>query len=187
MRTLWVMILFISMGYAQEVLIEGYVLDDKNQTPIPYANISFLETLKGTFSYDEGYFYVDFPESFLERNVYISALGYKDTILAVKNISENKNILLKEDAFELEDVVSHSLGNLQVLNPISSYSMKSGFSSAETPWVLALCFPNVGAAKKYLNKITVYVQQNNKFKRSSSKFRLQIYDVDKKLENQIMI
>lgn len=181
MRTLLLILVFMGVGHAQEVLIEGYVLDDKNQAPIPYANISFLKTLKGTSSNDDGYFYVDVPEAFLERDVHISALGYKDTIVAVKSISANKKILLKEDAFELEEVVvSHDLGDSQVLNPISSYSIKSGFSSAETPWVLALYFPNIGSAKKYLDKIIVYVQQDSKFKRTSSKFRLRVYDVDEK-------
>jgi hypothetical protein len=181
MRAILLILLFISVGHAQEILIEGHVVDSKSKTPIPYANISFLKTLKGTSSNDEGYFYIDVPESYLERDVHISALGFKDTILSAKRISVNKKILLKEDTFELEEViVSHSLGDLQVLNPISSYSIKSGFSSAETPWVLALYFPNIGAAKKYLEKITVYVQQNSKFKRASSKFRLRVYDVDKK-------
>ncbi|WP_339840733.1 carboxypeptidase-like regulatory domain-containing protein [uncultured Maribacter sp.] len=180
MRALLMVVFFMSVGHAQEILIEGHVLEENSQTPIPYANISFLRTLKGTSSNDEGYFYVDVSESFLERDVHISALGFKDTILSAKSISDNKKIFLKEDTFELEEVVvSHSLGDSQVLNPISSYSIKSGFSSAKTPWVLALYFPNIGAAKKYLEKITVHVQQNSRFKRTSSKFRLRVYDVDK--------
>tara|TARA_R110002051_G_scaffold101478_1_gene172309 strand:+ start:30252 stop:31166 length:915 start_codon:yes stop_codon:yes gene_type:complete len=170
----------ISMGNAQEVLLNGYVFDAKNKTAIPYANISILKTLKGTSSDEEGYFYIDLPETYLEREVHISALGFKDTIMSVKVILENKKIFLIEDTFELEEVVvSQSLGDSQVLNAVSSYSIKSGFTSAETPWVLALYFPNIGAAKKYIEKITIHVQQNSKFKRASSKFRLRLYDVDK--------
>ena len=172
--------LIVGVGHAQEVLVEGHVFDKKSKTSVPYANISFLKTLKGTSSDEDGYFYIDVPESYLERDVHISALGFKDTIMSAKVISENKKIYLKEESFELEEVVvSHSLGDSQVLNPISSYSIKSGFSSAETPWVLALYFPNIGAAKKYLERITIYVQKNSKFKRESSKFRLRLYDVDK--------
>ncbi|WP_027067810.1 carboxypeptidase-like regulatory domain-containing protein [Maribacter sp. Hel_I_7] len=172
--------LIVGVGHAQEVLVEGHVFDEKSKTSVPYANISFLKTLKGTSSDEDGYFYIDVPESYLERDVHISALGFKDTIMSAKVISENKKIYLKEESFELEEVVvSHSLGDSQVLNPISSYSIKSGFSSAETPWVLALYFPNIGAAKKYLERITIYVQKNSKFKRESSKFRLRLYDVDK--------
>ncbi|SHK45967.1 carboxypeptidase-like regulatory domain-containing protein [Maribacter aquivivus] len=174
-------LLIMGVGHAQEVLVEGHVYDDKTKTAVPYANISFLKTLKGTSSDEEGYFYIDVPESYLEREVHISALGFKDTIMSARVISEKKKIYMKEETFELEEVVvSQSLGDSQVLNPVSSYSIKSGFSSAETPWVLALYFPNIGAAKKYLQKITIHVQQNSKFKRASSKFRLRIYDVDKK-------
>lgn len=179
-RLLLFFLIVVKCCQAQEVLIDGYILDGKNQEPIPYANISFLKTLKGTSSNDEGYFYVDVPQSFLEREVHISALGYKDTILPVKRLKEQGKIRLKEDTFELEEVVvSQDLGDSQVLNPISSYSIKSGFSSAETPWVLALYFPNIGASKKYLEKITVFMQRNSRFKRSSSKFRLRVYDVNK--------
>ncbi|MEP2279214.1 carboxypeptidase-like regulatory domain-containing protein [Maribacter sp.] len=174
-------LLIIGVGHAQEVLVEGHVYDDKTKTAVPYANISFLKTLKGTSSDEEGYFYIDVPESYLEREVHISALGFKDTIMPAKVISEKKKIYMREETFELEEVVvSQSLGDSRVLNPVSSYSIKSGFSSAETPWVLALYFPNIGAAKKYLQKITIHVQQNSKFKRASSKFRLRVYDVDEK-------
>ncbi|MGO4919779.1 carboxypeptidase-like regulatory domain-containing protein [Maribacter spongiicola] len=170
----------MGVSHAQEVLVEGHVYDDKTKTAVPYANISFLKTLKGTSSDEEGYFYIDVPEDYLERDVHVSALGFKDTIMPARVIKEKKKIYMQEETFELEEVVVvQSLGDSQVLNPVSSYSIKSGFSSAETPWVLALYFPNIGAAKKYLEKITIHVQQNSQFKRESSKFRLRLYDVDK--------
>jgi hypothetical protein len=181
MRNFLIVFLLIAGAcQAQEVLVEGHVFDEKTRTAVPYANISFLKTLKGTSSDEEGYFYIDVPEDYLEREVHISALGFKDTIMPARVIKERKKIYMKEETFELEEVVVvQSLGDSQVLNPVSSYSIKSGFSSAETPWVLALYFPNIGAAKKYLEKITIHVQQNTQFKRESSKFRLRLYDVDK--------
>ncbi|WP_441824102.1 carboxypeptidase-like regulatory domain-containing protein [Maribacter spongiicola] len=175
-----IFLLMMGVSHAQEVLVEGHVYDDKTKTAVPYANISFLKTLKGTSSDEEGYFYIDVPEDYLERDVHVSALGFKDTIMPARVIKEKKKIYMQEETFELEEVVVvQSLGDSQVLNPVSSYSIKSGFSSAETPWVLALYFPNIGAAKKYLEKITIHVQQNSQFKRESSKFRLRLYDVDK--------
>lgn len=86
-----------------------------------------------------------------------------------------------EETYTLDEVVvAQSLGDSRVMNPISSYSIKSGFSSAATPWVLALYFPNIGAAKKYVETVTVFVRKEAKFKRESAKFRLRIYDVDPK-------
>ncbi|TDT37936.1 carboxypeptidase-like protein [Maribacter spongiicola] len=175
-----VFLLMMGLSHAQEVLVEGYVYDNKTKMAVPYANISFLKTLKGTSSDEDGYFYIDVPKDYLERDVHVSALGFKDTIMPARVIKEKKKIYMQEETFELEEVVVvQSLGDSQVLNPVSSYSIKSGFSSAETPWVLALYFPNIGAAKKYLEKITIHVQQNSQFKRESSKFRLRLYDVDK--------
>jgi hypothetical protein len=180
MRVLLLLLVCFNIGFAQDVLLEGYILDGKNNNPIPYANLSFLNTLKGTSSDEKGHFYIDVPESYVEKKVHISSLGYKDTILPAKTILDNKKILLQEDTYELDEVVvSKSLGDVIILNPVSSYDIKSGFSSSATPWVLATYFPNIGAAKKYIDKITIHVQNETGFKRTSSKFRLRIYDVDK--------
>lgn len=181
MRLLLALLLCISSGYAQEILVEGHIVDSKNGKPIPYANLSFLNTLKGTSSDEDGHFYIDVPEAFTEKKVHISSLGYRDTILLAKTILKTKKVAMIEDTYELDEVVvSKSLGDVIILNSVSSYDIKSGFSSAATPWVLATYFPNIGAAKKYIDKITIHVQNETRFKRTSSKFRLRIYDVDEK-------
>ncbi|MFS4494056.1 carboxypeptidase-like regulatory domain-containing protein [Maribacter sp. 2308TA10-17] len=164
---------------AQEVLFEGHVYDHKTKEPIPYVNLSFLNTLKGTSTDEQGHFFVDIPTHFLERKVHISSLGYNDTIVDAKSIYESKQFQMLEESFELDEVVvTESFGNSDVLNPISSYSLTSGFSSSSTPWVLALYFPNIGAQKKYVDRVTVFLKKNQNFKRESAKFRIRIYDVD---------
>ncbi|MFD0798041.1 carboxypeptidase-like regulatory domain-containing protein [Maribacter chungangensis] len=176
------MLLFVAvMGNAQSVFFEGHVVDSKTGNPIPYANLSFLNSLKGTSSDEDGHFYLEIPERFLDKKVHISSLGYKDTIALGSAVQLGKKVRMIEETYALDEVVvAQSLGDSQVMNPISSYSIKSGFSSAATPWVLALYFPNIGAAKKYLETITVFVRKEAKFKREFSKFRLRIYDVDPK-------
>jgi len=164
---------------AQEILFEGHVFDHKSKHPIPYVNLSFLNTLKGTSTDEQGHFFLDLPTPYLEKKVHISSLGYRDTIVVAKDIFKAKRFEMVEESFKLDEVVvSESFGNSDVLNPISSYSLTSGFSSSATPWVLALYFPNIGAQEKYIDKITVFLQKNNKFKRPTAKFRLRIYDVD---------
>ena len=166
---------------AQEILFEGYVLDHKTKKPIPYVNLSFLNTLKGTSTDEKGHFFIDLPTNFLEKQVHISSLGYKDTIVIAKDIFNKKRFGMVEESYELDEVVvSESFGNSDVLNPISSYSLTSGFSSSSTPWVLALYFPNIGAQKKYLDKVTMFFQKNKLFKGPSAKFRLRIFDVEPK-------
>ncbi len=164
---------------AQEVLFEGHVYDGKTKEPIPYVNLSFLNTLKGSSTDEQGHFYLDIPTHFLERQVHISSLGYNDTIIDAKVLYESKRIDMIEESFELDEVVVvENFGNSDVLNPISSYSLTSGFSSSATPWVLGLYFPNIGAQKKYVDKVTVFLKKNENFKRESAKFRIRIYDVD---------
>ncbi len=179
MRYLWVIFFLTAPLTAQEILFEGKVYDHKTKDPIPYVNLSFLNTLKGTSTDEEGHFYLDIPEPYLEKKVHISSLGYKDTIVEAKKLYAAKRINMVEESFELDEVVvSESLGNSDVLNPVTSYSLTSGFASSSTPWVLALYFPNIGAQKKVVNKVTVFFQKNAEFKRATAKFRLRIYDVD---------
>tara|TARA_R110000868_G_scaffold98706_2_gene271750 strand:+ start:38902 stop:39810 length:909 start_codon:yes stop_codon:yes gene_type:complete len=186
-----VVLLFITFHIgAQEVYFEGVVYDHSTKETIPFVNLSFLNTLKGTSSDEEGYFFMDLPTSFLEKQVHISSLGFKDTIVAAQQLFKSKKIDLVPESFELNEVVvSETLGNSDVLNPISSYRITSGFSSSSTPWVLALYFPNIGKQKKYIDKITVFFQKNLEFKRGAAKFRIRLYEVDavtKKPTNDIL-
>lgn len=164
---------------AQEVLFEGHVYDNKSKDPIPYVNLSFLNTLKGTSTDEEGHFFLDVPKPYLEKEVHISSLGYKDTIVVAQSLYQAKRFEMVEESFELDEVVVvQKLGNSDVLNPISSYSLTSGFSSSATPWVLALYFPNIGAQKKYVDKLTIFLKKDENFNRESAKFRIRIYTVD---------
>ncbi len=165
--------------HAQEVLFEGHIYDQKTKETIPYVNLSFLNTLKGTSTDEEGHFFIDIPTSYLEKKVHISSLGFKDTIVDASILFKAKKMYMLEESFELQEVVlTEKLDNTNVLNPISSSSLASGFSSSSTPWVLALYFPNIGAQEKKVNKVTVFFKKNENFKRASSKFRIRIYDVD---------
>ena len=173
--------LLIFQVQAQEVLFEGHVYDTKTKEPIPYVNLSFLNTLKGSSTDEQGHFYLDVPTHFLERQVHISSLGYNDTIVDAKVLYTSKKIEMVEESFELDEVVvTENFGNSDVLNPISSYSLTSGFSSSATPWVLGVYFPNIGAQKKYVDKVTVFLKKNENFKRASAKFRIRVFDVDSK-------
>ena len=179
MRSILFSLFLVFQLQAQEVLFEGHVYDTKTKEPIPYVNLSFLNTLKGSSTDDEGHFYLDIPAAYLDKKVHISSLGYTDTIVDAQVLYASKRIDMVEESYELDEVVViQNFGNSDVLNPISSYSLSSGFSSSATPWVLATYFPNIGAQKKYIGKLTVFLKKNENFKGASAKFRIRIYDVD---------
>lgn len=179
MRTLLLFLFICSLASGQQIDFDGSVVDSKTDTPIPYVNISFLSTLTGTSSAEDGTFAVEIPKGYLDKKIHVSSLGYKDTILQARKLFETKKLRMVEATFELEEVVvAKKLGDSQVLNPISSYSITSGFDSSSTPWVLALYFPNIGASKKYLEKVTVFFREKNEFSRDKAKFRLRFYSVN---------
>ncbi len=179
MRILFFFICICSFTFGQNVDFDGVVVDSKTNTPIPYVNISFLNTLTGTSSNEEGKFAIEISKTFLDKEIHVSSLGYKDTILLAGKLFDAKRLKMVEETFELEEVVvAKKLGESQVLNPISSYSITSGFDSSSTPWVLALYFPNIGASKKYLEKVTVFFREKNEFTRDKAKFRLRFYSVN---------
>ena len=178
MRFFLLLMLIAFQLNAQEVLFEGSVYDNRTKEPIPYVNLSFLNTLKGTSTDEKGHFFMDLPTPYLEKQVHISSLGYKDTIVNAKQVSEAKRFDMVEESFELDEVVvTENFGNSDVLNPVGSYSLTSGFSSSATPWVVALYFPNLGNQKKYIDKLTVFLKKSENFSRESAKFRIRIYDV----------
>lgn len=163
---------------AQQVDFEGFVKDKKTKSPIPYVNISFLNTLKGTSTDEQGRFELEVPKSFLDKNIHVSSLGYKDTILKAKTVFGEKLLLLRENTFELDEVVvSENFGDFQVLNPISENQVTSGFDSSSTPWVLATYFPNIGEKRKYIEKVVVFLGGPNQWAPDKSKFRIRFYGV----------
>ncbi len=179
MRLIVLFLLIPFCCIAQRVDFEGYVVDSSTEEPIPYVNISFLNTLWGTSTDESGHFLLEIPENLIQNKIHVSSLGYQDTILVAEQLYKSKKLKMVESTFELEEVViTEDIGDAGVLNPINSKSITSGFDSSSTPWILALYFPNIGTAKKYLNKVTVFFRENKSFIGEHSKFRLRFFDVD---------
>lgn len=174
--------LFLLVGLsctAQEIDFEGYVQDVSTKEPIPYVNISFLNTLVGTSTDEDGAFSITIPKELLSTKVHISSLGYQDTVLLGKTVYQNKKVELTETTMKLDEVIlSGNFGDSKTYNPVSSYAIKSGFDASSTPWILALYFPNIGAAKKYLESVTVFFRERQEFTRDRAKFRLRFFSVD---------
>lgn len=176
---LWLCFIGIHYGNSQEFLLEGTVYDTQSGKPIPFVNISLMNTLKGTSSDESGRYFVELPVADKEKMVHISALGYRDSITTVQALFHQKKIGLKETSYELDEVVvTENLGNVEILNPLSSAQLSSGFASSATPWIIAVYFPNSDGQFKVLDKVTVYLQKVSDSRNSASKFRLRIFEAD---------
>lgn len=179
MRFFLLLLLSPFLLFSQNMEFDGYVVDAQTNAPIPYVNISFLDSQIGTSSDENGHFFLDIPIEYLKKEVHVSSLGYKDIVRKGGEIFDSKLIRMEETNFELEEVVvTKVLDDSQVLNAIGGNHVTSGFNSSSTPWILALYFPNEGSADKFVEKITVFFGKGGHRKISNPKFRLRLFNVD---------
>lgn len=175
--------LFISIfSFAQEQVTKGIVLDKDTNNPIPYVNISILESQIGTSSDEDGSYNLIVSEKDFNRYVHLSSLGYKDTTLTVISFLKLKSILLKPSVEELNEVViSNKFENkFTEINKIKKKRLRGGYAPGMKPWILALHFPydEKYSTTRYLKELTVYVNRSSFIKKHKSKFRIRIYEVD---------
>ena len=91
MRYILFPLLVVFQLQAQEVLFEGHVYDNKTKDPIPYVNLSFLNTLKGTSTDEEGHYFVD---RVLPMGLKSSAFICQSVTNAVRFIAKKHDISL---------------------------------------------------------------------------------------------
>lgn len=177
-------LLFPLLIFSQQQVAKGVVLDKVTNEPIPYVNISILESTIGTSSDDDGSYSININEEDVDKNIHLSSLGYKDTTLTVTSFTKLKTIYLQPLAEELDEVVITEKFEEEFLeiNKIKKNRLRGGYASGSKPWILALYFPYDEKYSKteYLNSLKVYVNRSSFIKRYKSKFRIRIYDVDEK-------
>jgi outer membrane receptor protein involved in Fe transport len=114
------------LSQQDDKIIFGKVIDGQSFTPLPYTNISFLNSDVGTSSDINGNF--SLTNSVDAKNLVISYVGYKSFIVELNNASYNdENIfsLLPINIF-LQEVTVYSNTNKDIKLPeISSLSMQS--------------------------------------------------------------
>ena len=173
--------------FSQQHVARGVVLDKVTNKPIPYVNISILESTVGTSSNDDGSYTLKIKEEDLDKNIHLSSLGYKDTTLTVTTFAKLKTIFLNPLAEELDEVVISEKFEEEFLeiNSIKKRDVISGFGGfKEHPYIFALYLPFkedysdlffIDKAKVFLNKVNVLGGR----KSMSSKFRFRMFSVGK--------
>lgn len=85
---------------AQEIM--GYIVDDKSEEPIPFANIWLKGTSRGTMSDADGFFQLTASES---STVYVSSVGYVPKEIPIRRFNKGPlTIKMKEQVQEIKEV-----------------------------------------------------------------------------------
>ena len=85
---------------------KGTILDSKTRNELTFATISVSGSNISTISNSEGKFLIKIPIERQEANLVISFLGYKDKVVSIKDLKQDKNLLYLEPAnYLLKEVV----------------------------------------------------------------------------------
>lgn len=168
---------------SQEQTAKGLVLDEDTKQPIPYVNISILESQIGTSSDYDGSYSLTIEAVDLEKEIKLSSLGYKDTTFLVSNFLKLETIKLKPIAEMLDEVLISDKFENQFLKiqPFLKDELYGGFGMGKKPWQIGLYFPfdTTYAKTEYIQKIEVLLSKGLGFKRKASKFRVRLFSVSK--------
>ena len=84
--------------------LSGTILDGNN-TPLPYANIVYLNTGKGTISNENGNFVIDVSSLSDADIIRFQCIGYKTKDYKIESLKSNSIILLSENIYMLNEVM----------------------------------------------------------------------------------
>ncbi|SDY30972.1 carboxypeptidase-like regulatory domain-containing protein [Hymenobacter psychrophilus] len=90
-----------SVAQAQQVLLKGRVLDEKDK-PVPYAGVGVVGSEVGTATNEAGEFLLRVPR--LPQQITINSLGFEPTILNVATAAKSLEVRLKSSLVALPEV-----------------------------------------------------------------------------------
>jgi len=100
------LMLFASTWCAAQQSIGGKVTDDQG-VPIPYVNVVWVGSEKGTVTDENGEYYIELDSA--TGNLEFSALGFRKQQVPILD-SSRINVMMQEDAQTLDEVVLTALG-----------------------------------------------------------------------------
>jgi len=172
MKNILLFLLFLEFipSFSQEK--EVLILNLKNKKAIQYANIKFLNSRKGTFSDENGFFVYDKKNL---DSVLVSVLGYNNKTLWSKNI--NDTIYLSPKIISLDEI---TLSNNK--NDYGYFKKKSKFIRSKLKRIIiAMFMPNNNPNKK--EYITTLYYRIKKYGNEKSIVRPHLLSVNKENGN----
>lgn len=111
----------------------GAILDSKTKNELAFASITVSGSNISTISNSEGKFLIKIPTDKQDANLVISFLGYKDKVVSIKDLKQEKNILYLEPINMLlkEVVVNVFDANKLFLNVLNNRSKNYGDSAIQ--------------------------------------------------------
>lgn len=160
MKTTLLLILSLALSLNLYAQIDGRILAP-DRSPIPYVNVLALtEPVTGTTTDEEGNFHLNIKQPV---NLYISAVGYRDTLVPC-HPSKFKELVLQKKNYDLAEVL---------VTPFSNLPMVIGYPDAEPIEGWQSLSPATGkgilyAPKKkeigaFLTSIQIYIHPMGKY------------------------
>lgn len=159
-------LLFLAQSIlSQSLNIRGYLASQEDGSPIAYASIVEESTNKyGTTSDTDGTFELKLPEGFENKSVFISSLGFQDTLISVKSLLKDGNVLLKPITITLEGITVYASKTEEATlgTPNSKHAQREGRdlsfqSSAGVSW--GAYFDVRKKERGLLNTLHVYIAE----------------------------
>ena len=107
-RISYILLLFalaLTFNLGAQVRVSGIIIDE-DDSPIPFANIIFKGSTKGTISNENGKFYLESENAFKELEV--SFVGFETKTIALEASNMDLKIVLTEEKNQLKEVTLYT-------------------------------------------------------------------------------
>lgn len=115
-----------------QVSVEGVVLQDADNQPVPFVNIGIPDAGIGTVSGEDGKFILNVPDSL--SLLRFSAIGYRTVNLTARSLFEQPIVHLKTQAFTIPtvEITAERLGKDEILGrPVYSRRRAIGLTGGQ--------------------------------------------------------
>lgn len=168
------LLLLQSKIFLGQINVSSRIIEDKTESPVPYANIWIKNLNIGTTSDDNGYFSIKVDSLTQYDSIIVSSIGFNDTLIQISKI---KSILtLKPKIYQISEIAVFPKERKElILNDLSGNEFKGGIMNDTTPQIVGRYFPYNEETKDYIyvKSVVIYSRDSHK-----GKLNLRIYSFD---------
>lgn len=157
-----VCLLLLPWAASSQTICSGVVLDSATRQPLEFVNIGIPSKGIGTVSDEKGAFRFTVPDSLKDAAVRVSLIGYRSTLIPVRELLTTPKLLLAPQSTLLQEVqVNPKKVKIKVLgNETRTQAVSAGFTSnslgAEMGIRLHIKHPDT-----YLRKLSFQINKNS--------------------------